>query len=127
MDVPPRRRVLVVDDDFGVLKGLMRVLEDQADVAVAIGAQPALEHMQGLENHQGLTYDVVIVDFNMVGANGAWLLERVQARYPTCERILVSGSSLAELDSHLSPGLVDHFFEKPVDVDALIDVVTRAP
>jgi DNA-binding NtrC family response regulator len=119
-----RRRVLVVDDDFGVLKGLMRVLEEHADVTVAIGAEPALEHMQGLENHQGLTYAVVIVDFNMVGANGAWLLERVRARYPECERILVSGSSLAELDPHLSPGLVDHFFEKPVEIEALIRVVT---
>jgi DNA-binding NtrC family response regulator len=119
-----RRRVLVVDDDFGVLKGLVRLFEDYAEVTVAIGAEPALEHMQGLESHQGLTYDLVIVDFNMVGANGAWLLERVRARYPACERILVSGSPLAELDSHLSPGLIDHFFEKPLEIEALIRVVT---
>jgi DNA-binding NtrC family response regulator len=119
-----RKRVLIVDDDVGVIKGLLRVLEDHADVTVAIGAEPALDHMQKLDHHQGTTYDVVIVDFNMVGANGAWLLERVQAQYPACERILVSGSPLSAISSHLGDGLVDQFFEKPVDIDQLIRAVS---
>lgn len=121
---PTRKRVLIVDDDVDVIKGLLRVLEDHADVTVAIGAEPALEHMQKLDIHQGTTYDMVIVDFNMVGANGAWLLERVQARYPACERILVSGSPLSAISSHLADGLVDRFFDKPLDIDALVEAVS---
>ena len=124
MDQTGRKRVLVVDDDIDVLKGLMRVIQDYAHVKVALGAEAALEHMDKVKQDEGSTYDVVIVDFNMVGQNGAWLLERVRERYPDCERILVSGSSQFDLNTFLSPGLVDRFLEKPVDLDELIEVVS---
>lgn len=119
-----RKRVLIVDDDIDVLKSLMRVASDYAEVKVALGAEAALEHMTRVEDEEQATYDVVIVDFNMVGQNGAWLLERVRERYPETERILVSGSSQFDLNTFLSPGLVHRFLEKPVDVEELIDVVS---
>jgi DNA-binding NtrC family response regulator len=124
LDQTGRKRVLVVDDDIDVLKGLMRVIQDYAHVKVALGAEAALEHMGKLEQDEDTIYDVVIVDFNMIGQNGAWLLERVRERYPDCERILVSGSSQFDLNTFLSPGLVDRFLEKPVDLDELIEVVS---
>lgn len=114
----------MVDDDIDVLKGLMRVIQDYAHVKVALGAEAALEHMDKVKADEGSCYDVVIVDFNMVGQNGAWLLERVRERYPDCERILVSGSSQFDLNTFLSPGLVDRFLEKPVDLDELVEVVS---
>jgi DNA-binding NtrC family response regulator len=120
---PRRKRVLVVDDDIDVLKGLMRLIQDYAEVKVALGAEAALEHMNAVAAEAQVHYDVVIVDFNMVGHNGAWLLERVREAYPSCERVLVSGSSLFDLDTFLSPGLVDHFLEKPVEIDELIDLI----
>jgi DNA-binding NtrC family response regulator len=125
LDHAGRKRVLVVDDDIDVLKGLMRIIQDYAQVKVALGAEAALEHMTKLEQEDGSKYDLVIVDFNMIGHNGAWLLERVRERYPDCERILVSGSSQFDLNTFLSPGLVDRFLEKPVDFDELIEVVSR--
>lgn len=124
MAEPGRKRVLIVDDDIDVLKGLMRVIQDYAHVKVALGAEAALEHMTKVEREEQATYDVVIVDFNMIGQNGAWLLERVRERYPETERILVSGSSQFDLNTFLSPGLVDRFLEKPVDVEELIDVIS---
>lgn len=123
MDEAGRKRVLVVDDDIDVLKGLMRVIQDYAHVKVALGAEAALEHMGKLEQDEGARYDVVIVDFNMIGQNGAWLLERVRERYPKCERILVSGSSQFDLNTFLSPGLVQRFLEKPIECDELIEAV----
>ncbi len=124
MDEAGQKRVLVVDDDIDVLRGLMRVIQDFAYVKVALGAEAALEHMTKVESDDGAVYDIVIVDFNMVGQNGAWLLERVRERYPKCERILVSGSSQFDLNTFLSPGLVDRFLEKPVDLDELIELVS---
>ena len=69
-------------------------------------------------------YDVVVVDFNMNGPNGAWLLKRVREKYPECERILLSGSSYSDLANFLDPGLVNRFLEKPLDFDELIDAVS---
>src|SRR5690606_3034766 len=106
-----------------VLKGLMRVIQDYAHVKVALGAEAALEHMDKVKQDEGASYDVVIVDFNMIGQNGAWLLERVRERYPDCERILVSGSSQFDLNPGLSPALVHRFREQRVELDVLIGVV----
>jgi DNA-binding NtrC family response regulator len=120
-----RKRVLVVDDDLDVLRSIRRLLEEYCDVKVALGAEAALEHIaktQAEEN--GALYDVVIVDFNMVGPNGAWLLRQIRDRYPTTERILVSGSSYFDLANFLDPGLVNRFLEKPVDFDELIEAVS---
>jgi DNA-binding NtrC family response regulator len=126
LDHAGRKRVLVVDDDIDVLKGLMRIIQDYAQVKVALGAEAALEHMTKLEQEEGVIYDLVIVDFNMIGHNGAWLLERVREKYPDCERILVSGSSQFDLSTFLSPGLVDRFLEKPIDFDELIEAVSES-
>jgi DNA-binding NtrC family response regulator len=124
VDPQGRKRVLVVDDDLDVLRSMKRLLEDYAAVVVALGAEAALEHMTKVQKEDGTLYDIVIVDFNMVGPNGAWLLRHVRDRYPECERILLSGSSYFDLANFLDPGLVDRFMEKPVDFDELIEVVS---
>jgi DNA-binding NtrC family response regulator len=124
MDEQGRKRVLIIDDDFDILKSMMRLLSEFASVKVALGAEAALEHMDEAHATEGIVYDTVIVDFNMNGHNGAWLLEQVRTKYPDCERILISGSSQLDLSNFLSPGLVDRFLEKPVEVEDLIDAVS---
>lgn len=119
-----RKRVLVVDDDLDVLRSIRRLLEEYCDVKVALGAEAALEHITKTQAEEGAIYDVVIVDFNMVGPNGAWLLRQIRDKYPTTERILVSGSSYFDLANFLDPGLVNRFLEKPVDFDELIEAVS---
>ena len=73
---------------------------------------------------RGRPFDAIVVDFNMVGPNGAWLLRQVRDRYPHIERILLSGSSYSDLSPYLDPGLVDRFIEKPLEVDELIEAVS---
>lgn len=119
-----QKRVLVVDDDIDVLRSLMRLLSEYAVVQIALGAEAALEHLNKVHDEEGVVYDTVIVDFNMTGPNGAWLLTRVRDKYPDTERILVSGSSYMDLANFLSPGLVDRFLEKPLDFEQLIEAVS---
>ena len=114
-----RKEVLVVDDDPDVLRSFMRLLEEYADVKVALGAEAALKVLEQK------AFDAVVVDFNMTGPNGAWLLRQVRDRYPNIERILLSGSSYSELSHFLDPGLVDRFLEKPLEVEERIEAVTR--
>lgn len=117
VDTAVHKQVLVVDDDLDVLRSFMRLLEEYAKVQVALGAEA------GLEALEAGGFDMVIVDFNMVGPNGAWLLRQVRERYPDIERVLISGSSYAELAGHLEPGLVDRFFEKPLEIEDLIEAL----
>ena len=114
-----RKEVLVVDDDPDVLRSFMRLLEDHADVKVALGAETALKVLESKH------FDTVVVDFTMKGPNGGWLLRQVRDKYPHIERILLSGSSYAELSRYLEPGLVDRFLEKPLEGDELIEAVSE--
>jgi DNA-binding NtrC family response regulator len=114
------RRVLVVDDDPDVLRTLVRSLRG-ADVKVALGAEAALELVQREP------VDAVIVDFNMRGPNGAWLLRRIRELDAGIYRILLSGSTYADLAGHLEPGLVDQFLGKPLEPDELVDAVNHRP
>jgi DNA-binding NtrC family response regulator len=111
-----RKRVLLVDDDPDVLRALRRGLLAYADVEVALGAEPA---MSLLEREK---FDVAIVDFNMNGPNGAWLLRRIRDRDQSIVRILLSGSAYSELAVHLEPGLVHSFVEKPFVTDELFEL-----
>ncbi|EDM79120.1 response regulator [Plesiocystis pacifica SIR-1] len=118
------KRVLVVDDDLDILRSFKRLLGDYAEVQIALGAEAAFEHMEKVQKESGALYDVVIVDFNMNGPNGAWLLKKVRDQFPDCERILLSGSSYMDLANYLDPGLVNRFLEKPVDMEDLIEAVS---
>ncbi|PRP93195.1 Hydrogenase transcriptional regulatory protein hupR1 [Enhygromyxa salina] len=114
-----RKEVLVVDDDPDVLRSFMRLLEDCADVKIALGAEAALKVLASKH------FDTVVVDFNMKGPHGGWLLRQVRDKYPEIERILLSGSSYSELSRWLDPGLVDRFLEKPLEGEELIEAVNE--
>ncbi len=118
MENGTRKRVLVVDDDPEVLRTMNQLLRRRGvDVQVAFGAEQALEALGTSD------YSAVVVDFNMHGPNGAWLLRQVRDRYPELSRILLSGSSYRELSPHLEPGLVHSFLEKPLELDELMALV----
>jgi DNA-binding NtrC family response regulator len=111
------KRVLVVDDDPDVLRTIVHMLDQYAEVRLAFGADEALRVLDADE------IDAVIVDFNMKGPDGAWLLRQVRDRYPEVARILLSGSSYVELCGRLEPGLVDSFIAKPFEAEDIIDCV----
>ena len=112
-----RKQVLVVDDDPDVLRSFLRLLHDDADVKIALGAEAALQVLASQR------FDTVVCDFTMVGPHGGWLLRQVRDKYPQVERILLSGSSYSELSPYLEPGLVNRFLEKPLEDDELVGAV----
>jgi len=111
----------VVDDDPDVLRTFMRLFKARADVEVVLSADGAVVALE-----RG-GFDVVVVDFNMAGPSGAWLLRQVRDRYPKIRRFLLSGTSYAELSEYLDPGLVDHFLAKPLEIDQLLETVLASP
>jgi DNA-binding NtrC family response regulator len=82
-----RYRVLVVDDDVSVLRGLAAWLEFDLDVVTCTSAERALELLRGGDFH------AVCSDYSMPGMNGLELLERV-ARLPVpVACLLLTGST----------------------------------
>ncbi|MFN3258060.1 MAG: HDOD domain-containing protein [Ilumatobacter sp.] len=112
--------IVFVDDDPVVLQSLRRStrrFRHVWDVHVAEGAAAALELFDRLGN-----IDIVITDMRMPGMDGAELLAEIRERSPHTARIVLSGQ--AGRDAALrAVGPAQQFLSKPVEIDALAQVV----
>jgi len=117
---PPRRRVLIVDDDNLVRDTLRFVLEDAGyDVwATAHGA----DALAVLESQP---IDIVLSDIFMPGMNGFDLLKQIRQRRPEVPVILVTGFGNIEMARQaLKEGATD-FITKPYNVHEIPILIER--
>ncbi|MBN1510941.1 MAG: HDOD domain-containing protein [Phycisphaerae bacterium] len=115
-------RVLFVDDEPKVLRGLERMLaSDDCDweTAFAEGGRAALKLLAERP------FDAVITDMRMPEMDGAALLNEVMQLYPHVVRIVLSGHSERELILR-SINATHRYLAKPCEANDLRNVVTRA-
>lgn len=110
-------RILVVDDDAGVLMALERLLSRRGyQVTKAEGGQAGLD---ALKQHGQLS--LVIVDYWMAGVSGVEVLRAAIESHPDVPRIALTGSSDAkELSECVNTGLAERVLLKPWDDDGLV-------
>lgn len=115
-------RVMFVDDEAQVLKGITRML-DAADVdwevETAIGGPEALAALADKP------VDVLVTDMKMPGMDGARLLEEVSSLHPQTVRIILSGQANKEA-VYRAVAPMHQYLAKPCGSDDLRDVVARA-
>lgn len=111
-------RVLLVDDEYIVLKGLQILLENQKETELEIvTAMDAVDAMNKISDWKP---DVIIADVNMPEIDGLSMLEQITQTLPLCRFIIVSGY---EDQSYLMRALKLHvadYLTKPVDKVYLI-------
>lgn len=116
-----RARILFVDDEAHVLKGLRRSLlemEPQFDIAFCDSAAAALD---ALDRQPA---DVVVSDMRMPRMDGAQLLDEVRRRHPATIRVILSG--YAEAETILKTVAVAHvYLAKPCEPRILLDSILR--
>jgi formylglycine-generating enzyme required for sulfatase activity/CheY-like chemotaxis protein len=106
-------RILLVDDEAGVLQAHMEILKTIPghEVRVAANAAKALEHAAALGG-----VDLLVADVVMEPVDGFTLRDELQALYPAMQTIFISGYDLSE---HAERFRGAPFLAKPVDADAL--------
>jgi CheY-like chemotaxis protein len=117
-----RLRVVCVDDEPEVLKGLSLHLSRGYDVATATSGEAGLE----LLGHDGPTA-VVVSDMRMPGMDGAAFLAQARQRFPGVVRILLTGH--ADFDSAVlavNDGQIFRFLNKPCPSRQLLAAVDAA-
>jgi two-component system, NtrC family, response regulator HydG len=114
-------RVLVIDDDVGVLESTARMLR-----ASGYTVQVAASGDQGLDLARGDVFDVVLSDMRMPGLSGLELLTRLRAAHIDASFIIMTG--FGTVDSAVEAmklGAVD-FVQKPFFRDELLMRVRAA-
>lgn len=117
-----KTRILFVDDEPNILKGLkrsLRPLRKYWDMEFAEGGENALTKLEQQ------TFDVILSDMRMPGMDGSQLLEKVREHYPKMVRIILSGHSDAEMIMR-SVKSAHQYLSKPCEKETLVTTVTRA-
>jgi formylglycine-generating enzyme required for sulfatase activity/DNA-binding NarL/FixJ family response regulator len=113
-------RILIVDDEAGVLQALMAIMRALPghEVKVAANAQKAHEHAAGMGG-----VDLLITDVVMEPVDGFSLRAELQAKYPAMQTVFISGYDLSDYAEHIAgaPALT-----KPVDAMELISEIGNA-
>jgi DNA-binding response OmpR family regulator len=69
------------------------------------------------------TFAVVLTDYDLPRANGAWLLAQLAAARPGTRRVLTSGGEVPGVDQLLERGIVHRFLKKPSSPRDLLEAM----
>lgn len=117
-----RARVLIVDDDRLMTRGLRRVLEGENDVSIADGGAQALELLA-----RDRDYDVVLCALGMTSMDGPELHAALRARAPelASRMVFIGNSDASPRVRRFIESERVLVLEKPVVPELLLDVVER--
>lgn len=119
--MPARVIVLCVDDEKTVLSSLRQELEfffqGKLTIELAESAEEGLEIMEELAASKRMP-ELVISDHLMPGMKGDAFLAELHRRYPSLQRMLLSGLSAPAEEGNLLPPDT-HILHKPWDAQQL--------
>lgn len=115
-----RRQVYIVDDEVLIAKTLAQIFQESGYATEYFTSPFAL-----LELVHAHPPDVLVTDCLMPGMTGVELASKVFAICPRCLMILISGTDLSLIQTHVGeePMPKFTFFSKPVQVKQLLQVV----
>jgi signal transduction histidine kinase len=119
-EAPPRRTLLIVDDEEGPRQSLRVVFKDEYNLLIANDGARAIELAR--QNR----IDVAITDIRMVGMSGVELLQHLKAVDPGIEVIMLTAYETVDtLRLALRLGACD-YLNKPFDITTMRKAVTSA-
>jgi putative nucleotidyltransferase with HDIG domain len=116
-----RKRILFVDDEPMILKGLQRTLRKMRKAWDMTFAASAAEALAILDTHP---MDVVVSDMKMPKMDGSQLLAAVKQRHPQIVRLILSGHVEQETTIN-SVQLAHQCLCKPCDVEVLKQTLAK--
>jgi DNA-binding NtrC family response regulator len=116
-----RNRVLIVDDDPTVVRGLVRVLKNAHPGLKIETAKNGVEAMEALS---GATYDVVVTDLRMPNGGGMNLLESLALHHPETIRI-VHTSQGESAETRQARSLAHALLTKPAPEADFLSAIER--
>ncbi|WP_073955454.1 HD domain-containing phosphohydrolase [Thalassospira sp. TSL5-1] len=114
-------KVLFVDDDENLLRGVRRTMRGKFNMSIAVGGEQALKTLA-----EDGPFAVCIADMRMPGMTGVELLETISKKHPETVGIMLTGNAdQGTAIEAINRGSIFRFFNKPCD-DALLESGIRA-
>ena len=118
---PPAVRVLVAEDDAGMLELLSRVLREEG-----YGVVTASDGHQALARFEEGGFDIVLSDVRMPGPDGTELLRRAMAGHVNQPVILMTAfGTIGSAVEAMRAGAY-HYLAKPFNLDELLEILGGA-
>lgn len=114
-----RKHILVVDDDFRMLKLIKRYLDDTYDIATAINGKVALKFLETKMTN------LILLDYEMLGENGPAILEKLRANPATSSIpvIFLTGINDRKKIQQVLALKPQGYLLKPIDHDKLVHAI----
>lgn len=115
-----RARVLIVDDEVALTRAMHRQLRGHHDVTIEHDARAATARILAE------TYDVILCDVMMPGADGLGLLEAIRRERPALvRRLVLMTAGVADPIRELVVAHGGQLIDKPVPVESLLELIER--
>jgi CheY-like chemotaxis protein len=117
-----RARVLVVDDEPLIGRGLRRLLSDRDEVVAVTSATAALTRLQ-----RGERYDLVLCDLMMPGMDGIEFHRRLSSSLPeeASRVVFITGGAVTARVESFFRRVQNVLLPKPIDFDTLRALIER--
>jgi CheY-like chemotaxis protein/anti-sigma regulatory factor (Ser/Thr protein kinase) len=114
------KRILLVDDDAGVIELISAALRGEGQIESAWTAEEALDCLQRT------SFDVILTDLKMPGIGGLELLRRVNETQPDARVIVMTGISAPHAIAESLRRRAFSYLVKPFSMNSLRDAVRNA-
>ncbi len=111
-------RILLIDDEPGVLSALTRLLRHSPLSVGGVEVRPKVEAFlsarDAISCAEESPFEMVISDFRMPEMDGVAVLRKIRDLQPDCSRVIISGyTDLNGLVSAINEARIDRFIAKP--------------
>jgi PAS domain S-box-containing protein len=115
----PRRRVLIIDDEQGVVDSLRRVLARHHETDAFCDPREALKVLE-----EGRVFDLIFCDLTMPYLTGEELFEKVKAKAPLMASrfVFVSGGATTPEAATFLASIPNRKLEKPFDTATVLEL-----
>ncbi|WP_257450829.1 MASE1 domain-containing protein [Archangium lipolyticum] len=121
--VPPRRRILIIDDEPRLAQSMRMLIEPSHDVFVTTRGAEALAWVR-----EGQRFDLVLCDLQMPGTTGMDVYSNLRAHAPElAERLVfISGGAYTQATRDFVRSVRNRILEKPVRPEELLATIDEA-
>ena len=111
-------RILVIDDDEGIRRVLLTVLEDAGYLV-----DTAKDGEDAIQKAESSMYDLALIDIRLPDMDGTKLLTKIKDPVPRMVKIIVTGYPTLQNAVQAVKKGADGYVTKPVDMGRLLEII----